>query len=195
MDAQKTLFLCSERFWERGSASERIIGGASYTDMIIQSIIYPSDHGNCIQDNTNKNPYNSTSGCSPNEPGVLTASYNFNLDAIRLGNSEPLERFELIKRQVELVHSLPKYYLDNIIVDTKTVDWSREVWTKGAFSVSLPEQTLSFAYELLRPAYNNTLFFAGDHTSAKHGWMQGSLESGMRAANTLVAYAKGYVRR
>jgi len=38
------------------------------------------------------------------------------------------------------------------------------------------------------PEYNERIFFAGEHISAVHRWMQGALQSGMQAANDL-AYA------
>lgn len=196
IDAQKTLFLCSERFWEKGGPSERMIGGASYTDMIIASIVYPSDHEHCEQSVGDvSQTYSSSSNCSPNESGVLTASYNLGLDAVRLGNMNPERRFELIKRQVEKVHGLPVGYLDSIVTDTKTVEWESEEWARGAFNTALPNQSRSFLYELSRPNYDNRLFLAGEHTSAKHAWMQGSISSGMMAANAVATYSKQSLHR
>jgi monoamine oxidase len=40
----KVLLHCKERFWERGPAHERIVGGASLSDQITRSTYYPSDH-------------------------------------------------------------------------------------------------------------------------------------------------------
>jgi monoamine oxidase len=184
MNAQKTAFLCKERFWERGNESERIIGGASYTDLLIQSILYPT-RDMYKEGNTEIKPvYN------PNETGVFTASYNLDLDAVRLGPMPENERLNLIKAQVAEVHGLPKGYLDSIVLDYKTVDWNKETRFSGGFTMLLPEQRSTFLYELSRPEYDNRVFFAGEHTSTKHGWVQGSLQSAMLAANRLVYYAK-----
>ena len=39
--AQKTIFMCNERFWEKGDDKEKIVGGGSSTDLPIQTIWYP----------------------------------------------------------------------------------------------------------------------------------------------------------
>lgn len=179
IDAQKTLFLCKERFWEKGNESQKIIGGASYTDLPIQSIIYPSQHGKDLN--------------NPSAPGVLVASYNLSQDSVRVGSTEEPERFELIKREVEEVHGLPRGYLDSIVQYHKTVDWNNEPWAKGAFDIFYPGQKKVFLYEMLKPEYDGRIFFAGEHTSRKHAWMQGALYSGMLAANTLAYYAKKHI--
>ena len=174
-NSQKTFFLCKERFWEQDTDYGRIVGGFSQTDLPIQYIFYPGDHLLCPD----------PSFCSPNEPGVLIASYNYHLNSTRVGNmSEPL-RFEYIKQSVEEVHGLPRGFLDPIVADHKTVVWDNEPYNRGAFAESLPGQKQLFAYEMLKPEYNQRVFFAGEHVSTKHGWMQGALYTGKEAANQL----------
>lgn len=179
VDAQKTLFLCSQRFWEKGDESQKIVGGASYTDLPIESIVYPSQHGDGFN--------------NPSAPGVLVASYNLGQDAVRIGSIEEPLRFEVIKREVEEVQGLPRGYLDNIVQGHKTVNWNNEPWAKGAFDIFYPGQKKVFLYEMLRPEYGGRIFFAGEHTSRKHAWMQGALYSGMLAANMLVSHAKNNI--
>jgi monoamine oxidase len=175
MDSQKTLLLCNKRFWEEDTDYGRINGGISNTDLPIESIVYPSDHAFC----------NDAKKCSPNEPGVLVASYNLNLDSVRLVSTNKERRKEIIKAQVEEVHGLPKGYLDHIVEKYKTVDWNTEEWFRGAFAISLPEQKSIFLQDIIKPEYNNKVFFAGEHASTTHAWMQGALYSGKLAANTL----------
>jgi len=86
---------------------------------------------------------------------------------------------------VEEVHGLPENFLDSIVKCYKMVDWNQQQWFRGAFAVDLPGQKINFANTILEPEYNNRVFFAGEHTSVKHGWIQGALYSGMLAANTL----------
>jgi monoamine oxidase len=174
-NSQKTLFLCKERFWEQDTDYGRMVGGFSQTDLPIQYIFYPSDHILCPN----------VSSCSPNEPGVLTASYNYHLNATRVGNMEPALRYELIKENVEEVHGLPRGFLDSIVEDHKTVVWDNEPYSRGAFAQALPGQKELFAYEMLKPELNQRIFFAGEHISTKHGWMQGALYTGMDAGNQL----------
>lgn len=179
VDALKASFLCNKRFWEEDADYGRMNGGISTTDLPIQSIIYPTDHVNCADN----------AACLPLEPGVLTASYNVNYDSVRIGNQNEERRYHIIRQNVEQVHGLTDGYLTKFIDDIKIVDWNKESWARGAFVTDLPGQKINFAYSILEPEYNNHLFFAGEHTSIKHGWMQGALHSGMLAANTL-AYNK-----
>lgn len=179
-DSLKAAFFCNRRFWEENAAYGNMNGGISFTDLPIQSIIYPSDHIQCTE----------PSSCSPLEPGVLISSYNVNQDSIRVANQSKNRRFLLVKRNVEEVHGLPENFLDYIVKDYKIVDWNRQQWFRGAFAVNLPGQKINFAHTILEPEYNNRIFFAGEHTSVKHGWMQGALYSGMLAANTLAMNLK-----
>ncbi|MCX7921498.1 MAG: FAD-dependent oxidoreductase [Clostridia bacterium] len=193
--AQKSLFLFKQRFWEMGGPCEQIIGGGSYTDRPITTVWYPSDHQKYIVP-TKKNypnfyqpsPYCNQGYANPviaQDPGVLVASYNFNLDAIRLGNMEEEMRFEEINRELEEVHGLPSGYLNSITLAAKTVQWNREPWFRGAFCFFTPEQKRLFSCVMAAPEYNCKVFFAGEHISATHRWMQGALKSGMEAANAL----------
>ena len=72
--SQKSLVLFRERFWER----EGIVGGASFTDLPIGSIWYPSDHTPYLDD-INSVPWS--------QPGVAIGSFNFGLDTTRLDKS------------------------------------------------------------------------------------------------------------
>jgi monoamine oxidase len=175
VDALKASFLCNKRFWEEDTDYGRMNGGISTTDLPIQSILYPTDHVNCTDD----------ASCLPKEPGVLTAAYNINYDSIRIANQSEEKRYQLIRHNVEQIHGLADGYLDKIIDDIKIIDWNKEPWSRGAYVTDLPGQKINFSYSILEPEYNNHLFFAGEHTSVKHGWMQGALHSGMLAANTL----------
>jgi monoamine oxidase len=194
-NSQKTLFFCNKRFWEE----QGIIGGGSYTDLPITSIWYPSDHAKCIADDNNRkfcfgeSPFDNWGlrrNCSSNDPGVLLASYNLSLDAVRLGNLSEELHFTEVKEQVEAVHGLKKGYLDSIIKNYKTIQWNEEQGFYGAFAYFYPQQKKIFSYAMIKPEYNYRVFFAGEHTSAKHAWMQGALNSGMKAANCLAKYCE-----
>jgi len=189
--SQKTIFMCNERFWEKGNANERIIGGGSSTDLPIQTIWYPS-HNVSIKNSqiSNENVPVGRINNSHNGPGVLVASYNLNLDAIRLGNLEENTRFEEIKRQVEEVNGLQKGYLDSIVEESITVNWDREKGFYGAFCYFRPEQQKLFSYAMAKPEYDNKVYFAGEHISLTHGWIEGAVSTGMKVANDIVNYCK-----
>lgn len=174
--AQKTLILCNQRFWER----DGIVGGASITDLPVASIVYPSDHAKYI----NNLPFN--------EPGVMIGSFNFNLDTTRLTNLPEELSFAETKREIEKVHGLPPGYLDNIVEGFKTVNWDEQPTIRGSICFFTPEQKRIFSYGMALPEYNERIFFAGEHISAIHRWIQGALQSGMQAASDLAAACKSH---
>jgi len=172
IDAQKTLLYCRKRFWEEDKDYGRMNGGISFTDLPIQSIIYPPDHIRC----------ENLEDCTYKEPGVLT-TYNLGQDSLRLSNQNIHRRFDLIKRNIDEVHGLPAEHLDNLVNNHKTVHWNAEQWSRGAFAMSGPGQKVNYLYSMVQPEFNNKIFFAGEHVSTKQGWMQGSLYTGKLAAN------------
>lgn len=179
VDAQKTIFFLNKRFWEENAPYGNVNGGISFTDLIIQSIVYPPDHIRC-----------ENRICDYNEPGVLIASYNLGLDSIRLSSQNEYRRFENIKRDVEKVHGTPPGYLDPLIESTKTVFWNNEQWARGGFALQYPGQKVNFAYNMLLPEYMDRVFFAGEHVSTKPGWMQGSLQTGKWVASQIALFAR-----
>lgn len=177
-DAQKSFFVCNKRFWERDTDYGRIRGGISFTDQIIQFIFYPNDHNICLEKGS----------CSPKEPGVLLASYGLNQNAIRLGNMDDLSRYEVIRQNVEEVHGLPRGYLHSIVEYFQTVDWFQQPHFRGAFVVNMPGQKELFSHVMTQPEYNHRVYFAGEHISQKHGWIQGALYTAKEAANQLAKF-------
>jgi monoamine oxidase len=65
--------------------------------------------------------------------------------------------------------------------------WELERWSRGAFAVFHPGQMASMMPEIPRP--EGRVHFAGEHTSAWMGWMEGALESGGRAAREVLGEA------
>lgn len=167
VSAQKTILLCKKRFWQE----QGIVGGGSYTDLPIASIWYPNDNKGA------------------NQPGVLLGSYNLAEDAVRFGNLPKFLKFEELKRQIERVHGLPYGYLDSVVVDWKDMNWDEEPWSLGGFAFLMPEQRRLYQYAMTTPEYNRKIFFAGDHASVVHGWINGSLQTAMIAANDLAREA------
>lgn len=179
--AQKTLFRCNKRFWEE----QGIIGGGSYTDLPVNTIWYPSssptihNHGSTAVSKVN-----------PAGEGVITASYSFNLDAVRLGNLPENARMEKIKRDVEEVHGFIPGKLNAIVRESVTQFWDRDPLFRGTFCYFSPQQKRLFSWNMTQPEYGNRIFFAGEHISAVHRWMQGALQSGMGAANGVAAASR-----
>ena len=179
-NAQKSIFNCNRRFWEE----QGIFGGGSYTDLPITTSWYPS-HPPGQQE---ANIRSSTAGVNP---GVLIASYGFNLDAVRIGSMPEDARFEKLKQNVEELHGLPKGMLDSIVTDFKSQVWHSDPLFRGAYCYYTPQQKKLFSWVMKTPEWNKRIFFAGEHVSGLHRWIQGALQSGMEASNALAASVTG----
>ena len=62
--------------------------------------------------------------------------------------------------------------------------WAAERWSRGAFAVFRPGQMTSMMPGIASP--EGRVHFAGEHTSAWMGWMEGALESGERVAHEVM---------
>ena len=63
--------------------------------------------------------------------------------------------------------------------------WKDDPWARGAWTDYLPGQWWMFAVAR-RP--EGRVFFAGEHTSAWAGWMEGAIDSGQRAADEVMQF-------
>jgi monoamine oxidase len=154
----KILFQTRTRFWER---TDGIVGGTTSTDLPIRRICYPSHS-------------------DPSEPrGALLASYTWGQDALRWGGMDEETRLEEALEDVAKVH--PE------IVDEYEVGashaWYNDRWARGAFALFEPEQETRLQDHIVRP--EGRVRFAGEHCSLWHAWIQGALESGIRAAREI----------
>ena len=62
--------------------------------------------------------------------------------------------------------------------------WAAERWSRGAFAVFHAGQMSTLAADVARS--EGRIHFAGEHTSAWMGWMEGALESAERVAHEVV---------
>lgn len=187
--AHKIYLYLKDRFWEMGNVLTKIVGGSSYTDLPLVSICYPSDHAKPVANKCGK--WISKPGASYKEAGVLLAGYSWGQEAVRLGNENPELLLADVMRYVEKVHGLSSHYLDDKLIDYKSLIWSdvQYIWTGGA--LSKPEDKTLFSYNVTVPEMEYKVFFAGEHISQKHISQQGALQSGMIAANEVAKKIKG----
>ncbi len=154
-DASAKIFLqCSRRFWEE----EGIIGGGSVTDLAVRNIYYP-EHGR----ETGR--------------GVLLGSYTWGQDAQRWGSLSPAER---ITQAVENVAQVHPAILETFEVGASHI-WHDDPHAGGAFALFEPDQQTLLHPHIIAP--EGRIHFAGEHTSLRHAWIQGAIESGLRAAH------------
>ncbi|GAP10832.1 monoamine oxidase [Bellilinea caldifistulae] len=153
-DASAKIFLqFRRRFWEE----EGIMGGGTVTDLAIRNMYYPQ-------------PRKST------PRGVLLASYTWGEDAQRWGSLPPAERLHQALENVTAIHPSAQ---DEFEVGDSYM-WHDDEFAGGAFALFDPgQQTL--LYDHIRHP-EGRIYFAGEHTSLFHAWIQGAIESGLRAA-------------
>jgi len=62
-------------------------------------------------------------------------------------------------------------------------NWYDDPYARGAFALFEPEQQTRLQASIVAP--EGRIHFAGEHTSLYHAWIQGALESGIRAAREI----------
>src|SRR5260221_3412547 len=151
----KILFQCRRRFWEE---DENIFAGRTITDLPIRVMFYP-DHGR----ETGR--------------GVVLASYTWSEDAQRWGSLSPADRICQALDDVAAIH--PQIVEEFEVGASKM--WHDDEFAGGAFALFDPgQQTLLHAH-IIEP--EGRIHFAGEHASLEHAWIQGAIESGLRAAH------------
>ena len=63
-------------------------------------------------------------------------------------------------------------------------NWDKHRWAGGAFCWFMPGQHTEYHRHILEP--EGRIVLAGEHVSLNHSWMQGALESGVRAVGIVL---------
>jgi monoamine oxidase len=154
-DASAKVFLqFRRRFWED---DDGIVGGGSVTDLAVRNVYYP-DHGR----DTGR--------------GVMLASYTWGEDAQRWGSLSPEDRIVQALEDVTRIH--PQAAEEFEVGASKM--WHDDEYAGGAFALFDPGQQTLLYDAILAP--EGRVHFAGEHASLAHAWIQGAIESGLRAA-------------
>ncbi|MDQ3991956.1 MAG: flavin monoamine oxidase family protein [Actinomycetota bacterium] len=154
----KILFQTRTRFWEH---TEGIVGGTTATDLSIRRICYPS-----FSD-------------AREARGTLLASYTWGQDALRWGAMDAETRIEQALEDVAKIH--PEI-AEEFEVGVSHA-WYEDPYARGAFALFEPEQESRLQRDIV--ASEGRIHFAGEHCSLWHAWIQGALESGIRAAREI----------
>lgn len=153
----KILFQCRRRFWEE---DDGIFGGGTVTDLPIRALYYP-DHGR----ETGR--------------GVILASYTWAQDAERWGSLPPEKRIHEALEDVAQIHP---QIVDEFEVGVSHF-WHSDEFAGGAFALFFPGQLKRLHPHIIAP--EGRLYFAGEHASRAHAWIDGAIESALRAANAI----------
>ncbi len=155
----KIFFQCRRRFWE---TDDGIFGGGTLTDLPIRNLYYP-EHGR----ETGR--------------GILLASYTWSEDAQRWGSLAPADRLAQALENVAVIHpQVTQEYEAGA-----SYMWHDDEFAGGAFALFDPGQQTLLHDAIVAP--EGRLHFAGEHASLAHAWIQGAIESGLRAAQAIHA--------
>ena len=168
----KVLAVTARRFWE---TDDGIYGGGTFTDLPTGSTYYPSDNA------VAKDPHVSAS------PAVMLASYSWGQDCSADSRASTIRRAAQrccgISRAC--IRSSPR---PAMVRRTASWSWDNHPYSSGAFAWFLPGQHDTLHRHIVAP--EGRVFFAGEHASLTHTWMQGALESGLRATRELLESAQ-----
>lgn len=167
----KVLAVARRRFWE---ADDGIYGGGTFTDLPVATAYYPSDNAQARNNTVSRGP------------GVLLASYSWGQAARRLASLDHPARARVVMRHLARVH--PQLHEPGIVRETRSWSWDNHPLSGGAFAWFMPGQHTELYADLIAP--EGRIHFAGEHASLTHTWMQGALESGLRATREMLAAAQ-----
>ena len=163
----KVLAVARRRFWE---SDDGIYGGGTFTDLPIATTYYPSDNAEARDTRVSAGA------------GVMLASYSWGQAARRLASLDHSARAALALQHVARVH--PQLAQPGMVRETKSWSWDNHPLSSGAFAWFLPGQHTDLYGALIMP--EGRIHFAGEHASLTHTWMQGALESGLRATREIL---------
>lgn len=112
--------------------------------------------------------------------GILEA-FVTGAEARALARMPPQECVQRVRAQVARVVPGADGAVERAIVYA----WNRDPWARGDYAWFRPGQVRAFLPHVATA--EGRIHFAGDHTSTRPGWMQGALDSGVRAAHEVLA--------
>ena len=154
--ATKLMLQYKERFWER--KPDDIHGGFSKTSLPIGQLHYPT-----VDSDTKT------------KRGILLC-YTWKSEALMFGALQPHDAIHEAVSQIAQIHPGSEEYFEVGAVQA----WTNKPYAQGAYALLKPHQYVNVRNLMIKPCLN--MFFAGDGISFAAGWMQGALESGLRAA-------------
>ena len=166
--SSKIMLQCKTRFWE---TEHQIQGGFTKTNLPVGQIHYPSNPGfNTIP--------------SGIKEGILLV-YTWKSEALLFGALDPdLAVAEAVDQIAEIHPQIRKQFEFGAIKA-----WYNDPAEQGAYALLKPRQVKNVRW-LMYPWRN--IYFAGEAISFAQGWIQGALESGLRAAYQFYARNESY---
>ena len=159
----KIMIQCRRRFWQKHG----IPGGCSTTNMPIGRMFYPTNPGLKV---------------SKNERGILVC-YAWKSEALIFGSHRSDEDAiaEAVKQIAEIHPEIKKEFEVGAIQS-----WYNDPAAQGCSTFLQPEETTLMREIMESP--HEPIYIAGEGISFSNGWIQGALESGLRAAYQLYVH-------
>jgi len=154
--ATKIMLQFKTRFWE---TNDGIYGGQSITDLPSRFIYYPS------------HDFDGTNG------GVVITSYTWGDEARGWDSQPPEDQIRCSLDDVAAVHG--DYVRDEFVMGV-VQSWATDRYSYGEAAMFYGGQLEELQQYI--PTPEGAIHFAGEHTSLKHAWIEGSIESGIRTA-------------
>jgi monoamine oxidase len=167
----KVLVVANRRFWE---TDDGIFGGGTFADLPTSTTYYPSDNAEAKDPRVSRGP------------GVMLASYSWGQAARRLASLPHKERVAAVLRHLTRIH--PQLGNPGVVRETASWSWDNHPYSGGAFAWFMPGQHSSLHRHIVSPA--GRIYFAGEHASLTHTWMQGALESALRNVREMLEAAQ-----
>uniref|UniRef100_A0A0A1WC99 L-amino-acid oxidase n=1 Tax=Echis coloratus TaxID=64175 RepID=A0A0A1WC99_ECHCO len=155
--ATKIALVCTEKFWE----NDGIRGGRSITDLPSRVIYYPNHD-------------------FPHGIGVLLASYVWYSDSDFYTALSDEKCVDVVMDDLVEIHQVSKNYLKSVCGKHVVQKWTLDQYSRGAFSAYTPYQFTHYSHILAQN--EGRIYFAGEHTSHPHGWIDTSMTTAIRAA-------------
>lgn len=175
----------STRWWgaAAGVDADAIAAGqrASYSSGVAAQATpeaSPIHGGGSVSDGANRFTYYPSHAVDGSDGGVVLASYTWSDDADRWDSLDDEERYAYALRGVQRLHGkrIEVFYTGR----GKTQSWLRNRYACGEAAVFNPGQFTELHSSIATP--EGRVHFAGEHTSLKHSWIEGALESAVRVA-------------
>ncbi|MGW9045405.1 flavin monoamine oxidase family protein [Streptomyces lydicus] len=143
--------------------------------------VRPATHvygGGSTTDNANRFMYYPSHAVPGSQGGVVLAAYSWSDDAARWDSFDDAERYGYALENLQSVHGrrIEVFYTGA----GQTQSWLRDPYACGEAAVYTPHQMTSFHLDVVRP--EGPVYFAGEHVSLKHAWIEGAVETAVRAA-------------
>jgi monoamine oxidase len=179
--ATKILLEFREKWWQE--APYNIVGGGTITDFSNRFTYYPSND------------------LGSKGHGVVLASYCWSDEASRWDSMDDDDRYFYALKNLAIIHSDDEKEQQRIIdlavitssikdrkdkhgklIGAATQSWMRDPYAYGEAAIFNPGQLHLLQRHIISTEWNGKAHFAGEHTSLKHAWIEGAIESGIRTA-------------